>query len=81
MLDELKTKNKYVGLKQSTSAIEQGIAVKAFLAKDTEVSIRNKILAKCLENAVPIEYAESMKSLGETCGIDVGAAVVVLLGT
>ena len=79
MSEELKTKNKLVGLKQSIPAIEQGKAIKAFLAKDTEVHIRNKILTKCLENAVPVEYAESMRSLGEACGIDVGAAVAVLL--
>jgi len=81
MINELNTNNKYIGLKQSMGAIEQGTAAKAFLAKDTQPHIRNKIIASCLENGVPVEYAETMRGLGEACGIDVGAAVVVLLNT
>ena len=79
MLDDLKSHNKYVGLKQSVRAIEQKKAKKAYIAEDCAPNIYNSVVGKCTLAEVPVEYVGTMNELGKACGIDVGAAVVVLL--
>lgn len=79
MLDELKTAKKMVGLKQSTKAVKDGNAVKAFIATDAEERVTGKFKELCMAHGVPITYVNTMKELGKASGIDVGAAVVVIV--
>ncbi|MDK2798831.1 MAG: large subunit ribosomal protein [Clostridiales bacterium] len=79
MLDELKTANKVVGIKQAKKAIQNGSAKKVFIAKDAEERVICPIKELCLNKPFEVEYVNSMKELGKACGIDVGAAVAVLI--
>mgnify|MGYP005835222511 CR=1 FL=1 len=79
MLDDLRTGNKVVGLKQSTKALENGTVKTLFLAKDAEEKVINNLKQLSLKNSVHIVYVESMKQLGKACGIEVGAAVACVL--
>lgn len=79
MLEELKRNNKYIGLKQSLRAIEHGEAKKAIVAQNIAPDMYHEIIKKCQDGNVPIEYVDTMEELGKACGIDVGAAIVVLL--
>ena len=79
MLEELKTDSKIVGFKQSIRAVEAGNAAKAFVAMDADVHVTAPFIHACEAKSVPIERCESCKALGSACGIDVGAAVAVLL--
>jgi len=78
MIGELKSNSRLIGLKQSTRAIEEGQAIKAFAALDTAPDILKKFVILCDDNGVAIEYVETMAQLGEICEIDVGASVAVI---
>lgn len=79
MLSELNTGKKVVGVKQSRKAIRDGAAQKAFLAEDSDWNIREDMTRLCQEQGVPVVSVPGMKELGTACGIEVGAAVAVLL--
>ncbi|MFD1954026.1 ribosomal L7Ae/L30e/S12e/Gadd45 family protein [Paenibacillus thailandensis] len=63
-----------VGAKQTTKMLEQGRAVEVYIARDADPRMRDKIAQLCERTAIPIKWVDSMKQLGELCGIDVGAA-------
>ena len=70
---------RYVGLKQSTEAVEEGLVKKAYIALDADEHVRLPFEALCREKNVPIEFAETKAKLGKSCGINVPAAVAVEL--
>lgn len=78
-MDELRTKPKVVGLKQSRKSVKEGRAVLAFIANDAEARVRQPFEALCAEHGVPVKYAESCSELGKACDIEVGAAVAVII--
>lgn len=78
MLSEVKSHSRFIGLKQSKRAIEDGNAVKAFIAEDCADSIRQTLIELCENHNIEIEYVSTMKQLGDECEIDVGSAVVVI---
>ena len=67
------------GAKQTSIAIEEGIAVKVFVAADAEVKITNPIIERCRELGIPLEEVPSMRELGQNCGIQVGAAAAAMV--
>jgi large subunit ribosomal protein L7A len=64
-----------IGTKQTTRAVEQGLAARVIVAGDADPRITGKIIELCAQAQVEIERVETMEMLGETCGIDVGAAM------
>lgn len=79
-LIELKRQNKLIiGTKQSSRTINDSKAKTLFVAKDCEQHVIRSIVESAKERGVQIVYVESMKKLGEACGIDVGAATAVIL--
>ena len=78
-MDELKTKAKVVGLKQSRKAVKDGAAAIAFIAGDADMKVRQPFESLCAEAGVKVEYAESCAELGKACGIEVGCAVAAIL--
>ena len=80
MLSELQNSKKIVGLKQVVNSIENKNAKKVFLAKDVAPDIYDKIVDLCKSNNVEIEFADTMKQLGNACKIDVPAAVAAIIG-
>jgi large subunit ribosomal protein L7A len=77
---ELKKKNKLkVGTKQSLRAINDGKAETLFIAKDCEQHVIRNVVEVAKEKNIQIVYVDSMKKLGEACGIDVGAATAVII--
>ncbi len=79
MLEDLKTGSKLVGLKQSTRAVSEEKVVAAFIARDAQDTVKKPFVALCEEKGVPVEWVDTMVHLGKVCGIDLGAAVAVLL--
>ena len=63
---DLKQLPKLVGAKQSKKALDDG-------------QVAALIVEQAARQDVPVEWADSMKELGLSCGIRVGAAVVALL--
>ncbi len=79
MLTDLSAKPLIVGIKQSTRAVRDNAAEKAYVARNADPNIRVPFCELCKKKDVPVEEAESMEELGRACGINVGAAVAVIL--
>ena len=76
VLEDLKVKEKAIGIKQSVKAVENGTAKLVYIAKDADEKVVSVLKELCRKNSLEIIYIENMKLLGKTCGIDVGAAAV-----
>ncbi|MDF2925342.1 MAG: ribosomal protein [Paenibacillaceae bacterium] len=68
-----------IGTKQAMKSVEAGVAVEVFIAKDADPRITGKMVNLCKKSGVPLTYVESMRQLGKTCGIEVGAAVAAVV--
>ena len=79
MLEELKSKEKVIGIKQSLKAVENGTVKTVYIAKDADEKVVNPLKELSKKNALEIIYIENMKQLGKACGIDVGAAAVCII--
>ncbi|NPV44944.1 MAG: 50S ribosomal protein L7Ae-like protein [Firmicutes bacterium] len=80
MVERLKSaKKKTVGTKQTIKAVEKGEAKVVFIARDAEKHIVAPLEKLCSERAIEVVYIDSMKQLGEICGIEVGAASAAIL--
>jgi len=74
-----KAKSLKVGTKQTVKAIERNMANEVIIAADANPSIIKLVAELAEKEAVPVTYVESMRKLGETCGIDVKAAAVAIV--
>lgn len=79
MLQELVSRNKVIGVKQSRKAIREGCAACVYLACDADPLITDPLAASCEELGIPVNRDCSMAQLGRACRITVGASAVVLL--
>ncbi|NLJ34223.1 MAG: 50S ribosomal protein L7Ae-like protein [Firmicutes bacterium] len=79
-LSELKKAgNRSVGSKQTKKAIENGTALKVYIAKDAESHVTTPLIDMCTERGIEIVYIDEMRTLGEACGIQVGAASAAIV--
>jgi large subunit ribosomal protein L7A len=65
-----------IGTKQTMRMVEQGEATEVYVAEDADPRITTAVIHLCIKHHVPVVYVESMKQLGKSCGIGVGAAMV-----
>lgn len=80
MLNKLKTApKKTIGTKQTLRAIEQNRVQTVFIARDAEDHVVSDLIQLCEKKDVDFIYVDSMKELGEACGIKVGAASAAIL--
>lgn len=80
MLEDLKkASNKTVGMKQTLRAVQEGKALKVYLAKDIDDYISRKVQDQCQSHGINIIMVDSMIELGQACGIAVGAATAAIL--
>lgn len=68
-----------VGTKQSSAAVADGLAIRAFVAENADEHIVAPFRELCRKNGVPTETVPTCLQLGKTFGISVGAACAVLL--
>lgn len=79
MYDELKNAaNRVVGLKQVLRELQSQKVECVYLAEDAEERIKNRVKRAAGLN-IGIIAVPSMSSLGEACGIAVGAACAAIL--
>ncbi len=79
MLCEFAAANHVVGIKQSKRAVADGLAKKAFAARNADPEIVSELEKLCEKNGVELEWVDTMEELGRACGIHVGSACAVLL--
>lgn len=79
LLEEFLNSTKVIGAKQVKKAVSNGLAKKVYIADDAEAHVTEPIKILCQEQQVELQVVESMKILGEACGIDVGSAAAALI--
>ena len=79
MLEELKQAHKVVGAKQTRRALRDRRAKKIFIAKDADPRILQPLVQEAVRTGVRLEQADTMKQLGEACGIAIGAAIAAVI--
>ncbi len=79
MIADLKTEPKVVGAKQTLRALEQGWAIRVYVAKDAEDKVLRPIKEQCEEKRIPIIEVETRAHLGLACGIQVKASVAAII--
>ncbi|MCI8304446.1 MAG: 50S ribosomal protein L7ae-like protein [Lawsonibacter sp.] len=79
MIPELSGSNKVVGAKQAKRALKDGRAVRLYMAMDADPRLLQPLVQEAVNRQVPVSQVPTMKDLGQSCGIAVGAAVAVLL--
>ncbi|MFA8438926.1 50S ribosomal protein L7ae-like protein [Pueribacillus sp. YX66] len=67
-----------IGTKQTLKALQEGQVSELIIADDAEIRVVNKVKVFATELGIPITTVDSMKKLGEACGIEVGAATVAI---
>ena len=78
MIPKLSVPNKAVGAKQAKRALRDGRAVRLYMAVDADPRLLQPLVQEAVNRQVPVTQVPSMKELGQSCGIAVGAAVAVL---
>ena len=79
MLEELKQAQKVVGSKQARRALRDGRAKKIYIARAADPRMLQPLVQEAVRAGVRVEQADSMKLLGEACGIAVGAAIAAVV--
>lgn len=79
MLEELRQAQKVVGSKQARRALRDGRAKKIYIARDADPRILQPLVQEAVRAGVRVAQADSMKLLGEACGIAVGAAIAAVV--
>ncbi len=74
MLGRLKSAEKVVGTRRLVRAILAGEIAEAYVAQDADLFILRQVRDACNRMGVRMVEAESMKALGEACGIEVKTA-------
>ncbi len=70
---------KCVGTKQTLKAIETGKAAVVYVAKDAEPKVIERVIELCEQRRIEYEFADTMREIGECCGIEIGAASAAIL--
>ncbi len=79
-MHELKAANRrIVGLKQTVKAIKGDKTEKVYIAENADDFVKDSVLDACKNKNVQIVYLNTMKELGEACGIDIGASTAAVL--
>ena len=79
MISELSGSNKVVGAKQAKRALRDGRAARLYMAMDADPRLLQPLVQEAVNRQVPVQQVPTMKELGASCGIAVGAAVAVSL--
>lgn len=68
-----------VGIKQTTKAISNGLAVEVLIARDAEERVAAPLRELCREAGIVPDETMDMLALGRACSIEVGAAAAALV--
>lgn len=74
MLEKLKNGSKVVGTRRLIRAIQAGEISEAYIANDADLFIVRQVKQACTENGVRMIEVNSMKELGQACGVEVKTA-------
>lgn len=72
-------KRRVVGIKETTKAIQAGLATTVYIAQDAEERVVRPLKAALAHGGIEVVQVESMRALGRLCAIEVGAAAAAIL--
>lgn len=78
-MENLKNRNKVVGVKQVKNAVKSGRADMVYIADDSDISVKSSMFELCRENGIEPIIVETRKELGRACGVDVYTAAAATL--
>lgn len=78
-MENLKHRNKVVGVKQVKNAVKSGRADMVYIADDSDISVKSSMFELCRENGIEPIIVETRKELGRACGVDVYTAAAAIL--
>jgi large subunit ribosomal protein L7A len=78
MVDRLQGK-KVIGIKQSVKSLKNGEGKILYVASDAEGALVKPVIELACALNIEVKYIDTMKELGRLCGIDVGAAVTLVI--
>ena len=67
-----------IGIKQTVKAHRAGIVIEVIIAQDSETRLISPVVEEAELHRIPVSYVDSRQKLGESCGIEVGTAVVAI---
>ncbi|GGL63503.1 50S ribosomal protein L7ae-like protein [Sporolactobacillus putidus] len=67
-----------IGTKQALKAMRENRVKEVVIAEDADLRVTSKVLTLAEELDVPVCTVDSMKKLGQACGIEVGASAVAI---
>ncbi|WP_226038422.1 50S ribosomal protein L7ae-like protein [Aquibacillus saliphilus] len=67
-----------IGTKQTVKAMKNGEVSEVIIADDADQQVTSKVSRLANELKIPCVRVDSMKKLGNACGIDVGTATVAI---
>lgn len=79
MLDELRTAEKVVGVKQLLRALAQGEVKKVFVAEDADPALTEPLVEQCRSAEIEVVSVPTMRQLGDACEISVKAAAAAIV--
>ena len=79
MLDELKTAERVVGIKQLRKALTAQRVQTVYVARDADPMLTEPLLEQCEQAQVTDVYVATMQKLGIACGIPVPAAAAATI--
>ena len=79
MISDAERQKLHIGYKQTLRALNDGNAEKLLIAADVDEKMKTALKKAADEHNIPVTEVESMRELGEICGIDVGSSCAVIL--
>lgn len=79
MLEELRSGERLVGVKQILRALARGSVRVVFFAADADPALVAPLRELCSQKGVRLVSVPSMRQLGEACGIAVNASAAALV--
>ena len=74
MLEKLKNAAKVVGTRRLLRAIQNGEIEEAYVARDADLFIHRQVREACAAAGVRMIEVDTMKELGQACGVEVKTA-------
>ena len=74
MLEKLKNASKVVGTRRLLRAIQAGEIAVAYIARDADLYILRQVRQACNDAGVRMVEVDTMKELGQACGVEVKTA-------
>lgn len=72
-------KDRVAGVRSTERAVLSGKADRVLVARDAEERVTKRLVVLCKEKGITVDVVDSMREIGESCGLKVGASCCAVL--